>query len=119
MMVGMGGGIGGDDDRPLVSSDQGRSGTGTIEEGVVGRVTALDGHPIEGAFIQAISLGDAGPPIPDIAILSDSQGRYTWPLMPGSVQLSVTADGYQSATARVTIQTGKVTMLDFRLGQSP
>lgn len=99
----------------VISSDESETSKGGIEQGVVGWVTTLDGYPVEGAFIQARSLGASGPPVPDIAILSDSQGRYAWQLLPGTYELSVTAEGYRPATGRVTVKPGQVITLNFSL----
>jgi Carboxypeptidase regulatory-like domain len=114
MLLGLGGVADGDKDR-LISSDKGETSTGIIKQGVVGRVTSLDGSPVEGAFIQARSLDVFAPPIPEIAILSDPDGRYTWPLLPGTYELSVTAEGYKPATGRVTVEAAKVATLDVTL----
>ena len=116
MILGVGGFVCGDKDRSAVmSSDDGEPGAGILKEGVVGRVTVFEGYPVEGAFIQARSLGASGPPVPDIAILSDSQGRYSWPLLTGVYELSASAEGYETATGRVTVKPGQVVTLNFSL----
>lgn len=120
VILGFGGVACSDEDRlALISSNADEPGEGTIQEGAVGRITTLDGQPVEGAFVQARSLGKSGAPVPDIAILSDSRGRYAWPLLPGSFELSVSADGHQPAKGRVTVKPGAVVTLDFSLKRVP
>lgn len=111
----------GDGERSLlISSDETEpNGASTLAEGVTGRLANLEGHPVEGAFVQADSPSGDGPPIPDIAILSDSTGRYAWPLAPGAYRLSVTVDGYKPISGFVTVQTGEVSTLDFTLEKMP
>ena len=92
---------------------------GAIVQGVAGRVTTPDGHPIEGAFVQARALGETGPAVPDIGIFSGSDGQYSWPLSPGSFELNVSADGFEPASGRVTVQPGEVTPRDFVLRRVP
>ena len=99
---------------PAQSSEQGGSGLG-LQEGVVGRVTTSDVRPVKGAFIQPRSLDDPSPRIPEIAILTDTDGRYTWPLFPGTYEISVSAEGYQREVKQVVVKTGQVVMVDFTL----
>jgi hypothetical protein len=108
----------GDLDKPVTSSDQGASRPG-IASGVVGRVTDPDGRPVEGALIQPRSLVDPSPPIPEIAIVSDGDGRYTWSLFPGTYEISVSAEGYHRARKQVTIKAGQVVTVDFTLERAP
>jgi len=68
--------------------------------GLTGRVVADDGSPIVGAMIVPRSLQVHGPPIPEMATLSDADGSYVWPLPTGAYEVSVSAAGYQSAVQR-------------------
>jgi hypothetical protein len=103
-----------DEDRSVISSDQ--SGPGPdVRQGVAGRVTTSDHLPVKGAFIQPRSLDDPSPPIPEIAILTDDEGRYTWPLLPGNYLISVSVEGCQRASKHVAIESGQVVKLDFIL----
>lgn len=116
LLFGLGGCACGDEgESGLVSSDAGQDGNGAIVQGVVGRVTAVDGRPIEGAFVQARSLGAEGPAVPDIGIFSSRDGQYSWPLSPGSFELSVSAEGFEAAKERVTVRRGKLATRDFVL----
>jgi hypothetical protein len=112
-----------------VQSDQDISVTSTvqseqtfgIQQGVVGRVTASDGRPVSGAIIQPRSLDDVSPPIPDIAIITDDDGWYTWSLFPGTYELSIVAEGYQGPTdpVTVTVTAGQVLIADITLEPAP
>ena len=102
------------ENRPAQSSDHGGSGPG-LQEGVVGQVTTSDGRPVKGAFVQPRSLGDPSPRIPEIAILTDTEGRYTWPLFPGTYEISVSAEGYRREVKQVAVETGQVVSVDFTL----
>lgn len=97
-----------------VSSEQSRPAQ-AVQEGLTGRVSDADDHAVEGAFIQPRSLDNPSPPIPEMAILSDSSGQYNWPLRPGNYEISVSAEGYAPASGRVKVQTGKVATLNFVL----
>lgn len=104
----------GDRERPVTSDDRNQTRAG-ITRGVVGRVTAADGRPVWNAWIQARSLDRPSPPIPDIAVLTNTDGWYTWPLSPGTYELLVSAEGYQRATKRITVGASAAARLDFTL----
>jgi hypothetical protein len=110
---------GGGNGSVIIGSDEKGLDAGTMRQGAAGRITSLEGNPIEGAFVQARSLGTSGPPIPDIGIFSNNQGQYMWPLLPGTYVLSVTAEGYRPASGRVTVKAGQVATLDFALERAP
>jgi hypothetical protein len=94
---------------------QGKQGQG---EGVAGRVTSAEGRPVAGAFVQAESLDRPSQPIPEVAISTREDGRYLWPLSPGSYRISVSAEGYRRATGQATVRAGRLTALDFKLAPS-
>lgn len=104
----------GDPDAPVTRADVAAD-TGPIREGVSGSIVAEDGRPLGGAFVVPVGLDQEPPPIPEIAILSESNGRYTWPLRPGNYEIVVTLEGYRRATGRVTVSAGEVAVLDFTL----
>jgi hypothetical protein len=104
--------------REVISSDEGDPGAGTLNKGVAGRITTVESYPVAGAFVQVSSSGGPGP-VPDIAILSDKDGYYNWALMPGTYELSVSADGYKPVTRRVAVEAGNVATLDFILESIP
>ena len=86
-------------------------------EGVAGRITNEKGNAIEGAAVHAASLDPNGPAIPEIAIVSDANGRYEWALRAGRYELTVVADGYERASKSVVVSSGKVATLDFVLSR--
>lgn len=87
-------------------------------EGLAGRIVAKDGSPIEGAMIVPRSLHAHGPPIPEMAVLSDADGRYAWPLPAGAYEVSIFADGYQNAVQRADVAANVVGTLDIVLKRS-
>src|SRR5881227_99947 len=66
------------------SSRQEAAGSQGQGQGVAGRVTAAAGRPVAGAFVEAASLDRPSQPIPEVAISTREDGRYLWPLRPGS-----------------------------------
>ena len=86
-----------------------------ISEGVTGRVRASGGAAIVGAMVQPRALEANARPIPEIAIVSDGEGRYVWRLFPGKYEISVSAEGYAPVTATVAVAGGQVTTQDFVL----
>jgi hypothetical protein len=87
-----------------------------IRQGVVGRILSEDAQPLAGAWVVPVPLDHTPPPIPEIVILSATDGRYSWPLLPGRYEIVVTLEGYERAAARVTVEPGQVSTLDFTLG---
>ena len=107
----------GSPDVPVQDRDDGND-VQQVGEGLTGRVVADDGSPVEGAMIVPRSLQVHGPPIPEMATLSDAHGRYVWPLPAGAYEVSVSADGYQSAVQRTDVAAKAVVTLDFVLKRS-
>ncbi len=88
------------------SSDDGAA--GRITQGITGTVTRADGTPIAGAFIAATSLDRPSPPIPEIAILTNEAGRFTWPLRPGRYRVTALVDGAEVGSANTQVTRGKL-----------
>jgi hypothetical protein len=104
----------GKDDVPVESS--GPPGPGLrIREGAAGRVSVSGVLPVRGALVQARSTDSPPRRIPDIAILTDTDGRYAWPLLPGGYELSVSVEGCERADRRVRVEPGRVATADFNL----
>jgi hypothetical protein len=82
-------------------------------EGLTGRVVSAAGAPVENALVTPRSLD--GGAVPEMAVLTDENGRYTWTLRPGRYQVSVSAEGFDTATAKATIVEHALTTLDFTL----
>jgi hypothetical protein len=107
-----------DPSQTVTSGNTGEAGKGS-REGVEGRVTAPDGKPVPGAFVQAESLDEPAPPIPEIAVLTGEDGRYLWPLSPGRYRITVSADGYQPTAGTATVEAGRLATLNLALPRSP
>jgi hypothetical protein len=88
-------------------------------QGLTGTVRDDAGMPVIGAMVTPRSLQSSGPPIPELAILSNQDGRYTWPLPPGNYELIVSADYHAPARGRATVRSGAVSTLDFVLRREP
>ena len=102
-----------------VTSGSADEGGPRARDGLAGRVTAPDGSPVSGAFVQAESLDEPAPPIPEIAVLTGKDGRYLWPLSPGRYRITVSADGYRPATGTATVLAGRPAALNLSLQRSP
>jgi hypothetical protein len=85
---------------------------------VEGRVTTSGGGPVAGAFVQAESLDRPSRLVPEVAILTREDGRYLWPLSPGTYRISVSAEGYRPAAGRATVRAGRLARLDLALVRS-
>lgn len=83
-------------------------------EGVTGLVT-MDGRPIVNVRIQAKSLDKPSRPIPEIAIITNKEGRYKWPLIAGKYEISVSIDNRPSASQVVTVNPKQTTTLNFKI----
>jgi hypothetical protein len=86
-----------------------------ITEGVIGQVKARDGEAVVGAMIMPTPLSTVAPPVPEIAIITDKDGRYEWPLPPGPYQITVLIDGFRKQAKKVEIMPSQVSTLDFTL----
>lgn len=98
-----------------VSHDEDPQADRAIAEGVSGTIKDEGGHAVEGAIVTPKSLDANAPPIPEIAIVSDKDGQYQWPLRPGRYEVTARASGYRDATQQVTVTARTVTTLDFAL----
>ena len=100
----------GPDDRSV--SSESSSATPSVREGVRGRVTSASGKPVSEVFVQARSLDRPAPAIPDIAIMTDQAGNYSWPLASGRYEFSFIHQGRTLATRQVTVGRNRVTSLN-------
>jgi hypothetical protein len=97
-----------------VKSVTGGFGPTQVAEGVMGRLLQPEDIPISYAMISVTSLDKPSRPVPDIAILTDAKGRFTWPLRPGSYRLRAVVNGNEIAEAAVSVQSGQVTSVTMR-----
>lgn len=79
-----------------------RPGAGDASRGVV---RDASGAPVPGVMVRAVSLATPAQAVPELAVMSDAEGRYAWPavLSPGPYELRAeTPDG--PAVARVQVR---------------
>lgn len=100
-------------DEPVSAQDQ--QTPAQPQGGIVGEVRSAAGDPIAGAVIEVKSLDQPSPPIPERIVLSQADGKFFWPLKPGSYEVSATADGYRAVTAVVCVDAERSANLDFVL----
>lgn len=89
--------------RPISSDDPaapGRPGdTATV---LTGKVVDEQGKPVEGAIVTPSSRDKPPRPIPEIAVMTDAQGSFTWHLPgPGNYDITVIKEGYRQVTLPV------------------
>ncbi len=78
-----------------------------------GVVRNASGAPVAGVTVSASSLDSPNKGVPELAVMSNSAGRYSWPavLAPGTYELRAeTPDG--PSVASVEIRTGATTTAD-------
>ncbi|WP_420121356.1 carboxypeptidase-like regulatory domain-containing protein [Nakamurella sp.] len=100
----------GGEDAP-VSTDGAVGALGTAQaRSVDGAVTDQDGRPVTGALVTPTSLDTPSTAIPEVAVFTDDQGRYSWVLPMGRYRLTVTANGYQQRSVEISVpETGSAT----------
>lgn len=108
-----------DQESPVSNSNKTDGTAAGVTEGVKGRVTAADGRPIADALVVPKSLDEPTKAIPEMAVITNEDGRYQWRLFPGDYMISVSAEGYQAASKKVTVEPKKAVILDFDLERVP
>jgi hypothetical protein len=96
-----------DPDQPERSAA--RAAEGRIARGIAGVLTDPTGSPIADARIVATSLDEPARPVPDIAILSDADGRFAWPLAAGRYRLTALLGEREVASTVAEVTAGTVT----------
>lgn len=74
---------------------------------------------MEELLVRAESLDQPSRPIPELGVLTGKDGRYFWPLSPGRYRISVSAEGYQSASGTATFKAGERATLNLTMQRSP
>lgn len=97
-------------DQPMAT--RGRPAVAQLSEGVAGRLLRPGERPVAGAVIAARSLDRPARPIPEIAITTNDDGRFQWPLRPGTYRLTAMLDGREVATVTVTVEPGRLTNVE-------
>lgn len=96
-----------------VTSDDGNSGSTTSDGAVVtGLVTDASGNPLGEATVT-VPRGSVA--VPEMAVITSSDGSYQWDLPAGTFTLEVHKDGYATASAEVNIAASESITQDFML----
>lgn len=99
-----------------VSSDDAASGSATTQaHGVDGTVSDQEGKTVTGALVTPISLDTPSKAIPEVAVFTNDEGRYSWVLPAGRYRITVTADGYEEASVETEVPEGGTATLDLQL----
>jgi hypothetical protein len=104
-----------DPDQPTSSATHAEA-AGRIAQGVTDGVTDRTGGPIADARIVVTSLDEPARSVPAIAILSDAQGRFAWPLPPGRYRLTALSGERELASKVVEVAPGAVARLEMTTG---
>lgn len=103
-------------DDAAVSSDDAADGSATTQaSGVDGKVSDEQGKPVTGALVTPTSLDTPSRAIPEVAVFTNEEGRYSWVLPAGRYRITVTADGYQEASAETEVPGAGTATLDLQL----
>ncbi|MFO1118824.1 MAG: carboxypeptidase-like regulatory domain-containing protein [Rhodospirillales bacterium] len=98
-------------DQPVAARNL-RQAVAQLSEGVAGRLLRPGDRPLAGAVIAARSLDRPARSIPEIAITTNDDGRFQWPLRPGTYRLTAMLDGREVATVTVTVEPGRLTNIE-------
>ncbi|MDQ2995506.1 MAG: carboxypeptidase regulatory-like domain-containing protein [Chloroflexota bacterium] len=82
---------------------------------VQGRITDAMGNPIAGVLVMPVSTVNPPQAVPEIAVLTDAQGRYTWNLSPGAYTFTLTREGYALASQPIVVKPDQPVKLDVTL----
>jgi Carboxypeptidase regulatory-like domain len=80
----------------------------SISQGVAGRVLSTSGRAIAGVLVTAQGAAANSPAVPELAVITGTNGAFEWPLQPGTYDLIVTAPSGAKANQRVTVGQGLV-----------
>lgn len=100
------------DPAPPVAAGGRQQAAAQVSEGIRGRLLRSGERPVAGAVIAARSLDRPARAVPEIAIVTGDDGRFQWPLRPGTYRLAALLDGREVATATVTVEPGQVTSIE-------
>jgi Carboxypeptidase regulatory-like domain len=84
-----------------------------LREGIAGIVRSPTGRPVPGLVVFAAPLNARSPlGLPDIAITTDRNGRFEWPLGSGVYILKFLQNGREMARVRAKVRSGRVTTIN-------
>lgn len=84
----------------------GGSSSALVATAVYGIVRTPDGQPAVGVVVSATSLDEPARAIPELAVVTDDQGTYEWPLRPGRYRLSAGASNGVLTHIEFTVNDG-------------
>ncbi|GAB4210017.1 MAG: hypothetical protein OHK0022_42220 [Roseiflexaceae bacterium] len=82
---------------------------------IQGEVRDSNGQPVAGVLV--VPQGEA--PVPEIAIYTDTEGKYSWDLLPGTYTMTFSGTGYSTVSQRVTVPSDRALKLDITLNKQP
>jgi Carboxypeptidase regulatory-like domain len=97
---------------PSTGPGPGRAINGTA----AGVVLDRSGQPVVGALVEPKSLDEPAKPIPELAVVTDAQGRYEWHLQPGRYELVARMGDRSSSAAPVVVTPGETAQADLTVG---
>jgi protocatechuate 3,4-dioxygenase beta subunit len=104
------------DPNTSVSSDSGPISAGSSRgSGVSGRILDAAGHPVAGAIVVPRSQDSPPQELPEIAVMTDDDGRYQWTLPPGRYSFTVHHNGQASSSQTVTVTADQIGSLDITI----
>lgn len=78
-----------------------------MRDGVEGEVVDATGKAVAGALIQPVPIDGSGP-VPDMAVVTDVDGRFVWRLRPGRYRLEAILGGRVIAKDELAVTKGTV-----------
>jgi hypothetical protein len=100
-----------------VTGGPGQASSAAPQEGVRGRVVDAVGKPLAGVLVTAQSTDTPPRAVPEIAVMTDQNGRFQWPLPAGNYTLSFSRDGYVTTTQAVVVKETQLSSMDVALKQ--
>jgi len=104
-------------DAPVSSEDVAGGSATTRAQGVDGTVSDQEGNPVTGAFVTPTSLDTPSKAIPEVAVFTNAEGRFSWVLPAGRYRITVKADGYQDASAETDVPENGTATVDLKLSR--
>ena len=102
-----------DPDQPVVDTDD-----PVLDEdqlpGVYGRLVNSKGRPATNVMISAAGIGQDPQPVPELAVMTGSNGDFYWPLRPGKYRISADLPNGEHASAEVRLGEEGRAMVDLR-----
>jgi len=104
-------------DAPVSRDDAAGGSVTTQAQGVDGTVSDQEGIPVAGALVTPTSLDTPSKAIPEVAVFTNTEGRFSWVLPAGRYRITVKADGYQEASAETEVPENGTATVDLKLSK--